>query len=497
MTTRPSPSAASARRTPSPWRRAAAGWLAVAAVAASIPLLARQAPDRAAPPEPGPVPSLKVPPIQKRSLKNGLPVWIVEMHEVPVVDLTVIVKSGASSDPADRFGVASFTAAMLDEGAGTRDALALADAIELLGATLTTSGGFDASTIHLHSLASKFDAALPLAADVVRRPTFPQADFDRLKAERLTGLLQARDNAQQLASNAFARILFGTQHRYGTSATGTEATNRAMTVADLKQFYAGHYRPQNAHLLVVGDVTPESVMPRLERAFGTWAGAGPVARAVLPPVPAPTSRRIFLLDKPGAPQSQIRMGTIGVARSTPDFHVLDVLNTMLGGSFTSRLNMNLREAHGYAYGAGSRFDMRLAPGPFFAAAGVQTDKTAESLTEFFKELDGMQAPVPEDELARARNLEALSFPASFETTTDMAGQLAELVVYDLPESFFNDYVPKIQAVTAADVQRVASQRLKTQSLVVVVVGDLSKIEKPVRDGNFGPVTIVTPDEVLQ
>lgn len=471
---------------------------ALALALAMVPFtLAAQSPDRSKPPVPGPVPSLKVPPIEKRALANGLPVWIVEMHEVPVVDVTMIVKSGASADPAGKYGVASFTAAMLDEGAGTRDALALADAIDFLGATLTTGSGFDSSTVRLHSLSSKLDAGLPIMADVVRRPTFPQTDMDRLRTERLTTLLQVRDNPQQLAAAAYARILFGEQHRYGTGAMGTESVNKAMTVADLKQFYAAHYRPQNAHLLVVGDVTAASILPKLERAFGTWTGAGPVAHPALPAVPAPTSRRIFLVDKPGAAQSQIRMGTIGVARSTPDYHALDVLNTLLGGSFTSRLNMNLREEHGYSYGAGSRFDMRANPGPFFAAAGVQTDKTVESLTEFFKEVDGMRAPVPDEELTRGRNLEALSFPGNFETTGDMAGQLADLVIYNLPDTFFNEYVPKIQAVTTADLQRVANRFLQSNAFVVVVAGDLAKIEKPIRDANFGVVTVLSADDLLK
>lgn len=477
--------------------RAAAAGLAVTLVAMAPVAAQQQAPDRSKPPELGPAPSLKVPPITRRALSNGLPVWIVEMHEVPVVDLTMIVKSGASSDPAGKYGVASFTAAMLDEGAGTRDALAIADAIDFLGATLTTSSAFDASSVHLHGLASKLDAALPIFADVVRRPTFPQADMERLRTERLTTLLQFRDNAQQLAASAFSRILYGPQHRYGTGTIGTETTNKAMTVADLRQFYTAHYRPQNAHLLVVGDVTAAAVLPKLERAFGTWAAPGDVARPILPTVPAPTTRRLFLIDKPGAAQSQIRMGTIGVARSTPDYHTIDVLNTLLGGSFTSRLNINLREEHGYTYGAGSAFDMRQTPGPFFAAAGVQTDKTVESLTEFFKEIDGVREPVPDEELSRAKSLEALSFPGTFETTSDMAAQLATLIVYKLPDTFFDEYVPKIQAVTAADLQRVATQRLNSQTFVVVVAGDLAKIEQPIRNANFGAVTIVNADDILR
>jgi predicted Zn-dependent peptidase len=464
----------------------------------AAPLLA-QAPDRSKPPAPGPVPGLKLPAIQKRTLTNGLPVWIVEMHEVPVVDVSLIINSGAAADPAGKFGVASFTSAMLDEGAGTRSALELADAIDALGASLSTTSSFDASAVRLHSLASKLDAALPIMADVALRPTFPQTDMDRLRSERLTGLIQLRDNASQLASAGFSRLLFGETHRYGTSAVGTDATNKAMTVADLRQFHASHYQPRNAHLLVVGDVTAAAVLPKLERAFGTWkngAGAAP-AKPALGAVDAPKARRIVLIDKPGAPQSQIRVGTIGVDRRTPDYHAIDVANTLLGGSFSSRLNMNLREDKGYSYGASSVFQMRSAAGPFFAAAGVQTDKTMESLVEFFKELDAMATAAPAEELSRAKNLQALGFPGSFETTGDMAGQLIDLVVYGLADSFFNEYVPKIQAVTAADVERIGKRFMPSSTMLVVVAGDLAKIEKPIRDANLGPVSVVTVEDVLK
>jgi len=467
-----------------------------AAAIAAAPLAA-QSPDRSKPPANGPVPSLKVPSIQKQALSNGLPVWVVEMHEVPVVDITVIVKSGAAADPSGKFGLASFTAAMLDEGAGARSALELADAVDLLGASLSTSSSFDASSARLHTLATKLDAALPLLADVVLHPTFPETDLNRLRTERLTSLLQIRDNPSQLASAAFSRTLYGDQHRYGTGIMGTEATNKAFTQTDLRQFYTQHYQPQNAHLLVVGDVTAAAIVPKLERAFGTWKNGAAVPKPTIATAAQPASRQIYLLDKPGAAQSQIRIGAIGVARSTPDFFVLDVLNTMLGGSFTSRLNMNLREEHGYSYGAGSSFAMRLAPGPFVAQAGVQTDKTVESLTEFFKELDRIRTPAPEEEVAKARSLEALSFPGSFETTSDMAGQLADLVVYNLPESFFNDFVPRIQAVRSADVQRAAAQYIVPNRVVVIVTGDLSKIEQPIKNADIAPVTVLDPANMLR
>jgi predicted Zn-dependent peptidase len=443
------------------------------------------------------VPALKLPAIQKQSLSNGLPVWIVEMHEVPIVNVLMIVKAGGGADPAGKYGLAHYTAAMLDEGAGQFDALGLADAVDFLGASLSAGSSFDASTISLRSLVSTFDQALPLMADVVLRPTFPQADMDRLRTERETSLLQIRDNPAQLASAAYSRMLFGATHRYGTGLMGTEAANAAITVADLKSFYATHYQPRNAHLIVVGDATAAEVLPKLERAFGAWKGGAAPAAAPVPTAPKPSARHIYLVNKPGAPQSQIRIGTVGVARSTPDYFVLDVMNTILGGSFSSRLNQNLREDKGYSYGAASGFGMRLSPGPFVAQAGVQSDKTVESLVEFFKELDGMSAPVPAAELTRAKNLQALGFPGAFETAGSMAAQLADLVIYNLPDTFFDQYVPRIQAVTQAEVQRAAKQYLQSSQFIVVVAGDLATIEQPIRNAKFGPVTVVPVDEVLK
>ena len=479
------------------WSAGASAPALLGILALCVSLGAQQTPDRAKPPAPGPPPALKLPPIQKQTLSNGLPVWIVEMHETPVVDVTLIVKAGAADDPAGKYGLASFAAAMLDEGAGTRDALALADAIEFLGASVSTGASFDASNVRLHVPVARVDDALPLMADVALRPTFPPAELERLRKERLTSLLQTRDTPSALASAAFSRIVFGPRHRYGTPLLGQDASVGEMSAADLRSFYTAHYQPSRSHLLVVGDVTAASIVPRLEQVFGGWKNAGAAAPAALPTATQHAARQIYLIDKPGAAQSQIRIGWVGVPRSTPDYYVLTVLNTILGGSFTSRLNQNLREKHGYAYGAGSTFDMRKSAGPFFASAGVQADKTVESLREFFKELDAIRTPVPADELERARNLEALGFPAGFETTSGMAFNLMALAIYDLPETFFTAYVGRIRAVTAADVERAATQYLQPDKFAVIVVGDLKSIEKPIRDANFGPVRVLTVDEVLK
>jgi predicted Zn-dependent peptidase len=469
----------------------------VAVVLGLMPLAAQQAPDRSKPPASGPAPTLKLPPIQKRALANGLPVWIVEMPKVPVVQVNLIVRAGAATDPAGKYGLASFTAAMLDEGAGSRNALELADAIEFLGISISTGSSWDASTVGLFSPVSKLDDALPLLADVALHPSFSEAEVERLRQERLTSLLQQRDNASALAGAGFARMVYGPRHRYGAMAMGNTVSNGEMTAQEIRAFYSQYYQPQNSHILVVGDVKPETVLPKLEKAFGGWKDSAKPAAPALQAVPQHAAKQIYLIDRPGAEQSQIRIGWVGVPRSTPDYYVLEVLNTVLGGSFTSRLNQNLRERNGYSYGAGSVFDMRASAGPFFAASGVQTDKTVESLREFFNELTAIRQPIPADELDRAKNYLALGFPADFETTASVASQLGELIVYGLNESLFNEYVGKIQAVTGADALRAASQYIQPDKFAVIVVGDLSRIEQPIRTANLGPVRVVAVDDVLK
>jgi predicted Zn-dependent peptidase len=466
--------------------------------------------DRSRPPQPGPPKPLVLPRVDRRALSNGLPVWIAGVHEVPVVHVTVVVRSGATADPHGRPGLASLTADMLDEGAGGRDALALADEIALLGAELTTSSGYDASSVGLHVPVARLDRALPILADVVLRPDFPAAELERLRKERLTAILQARDDPARAASSAFPRVVYGERHRYGLPASGTTAGLQAIGRDDLARFHRAHYRPENAAIIVVGDVRAEQVLPAFEQAFGGWraaaGGAGapegrsaaagaPAPQAALPP-PPPVKPKVVIVDRPGAAQSQVRVGGVGVPRSTPDYFPILVLNTILGGSFTSRLNQNLREQHGYAYGARSVFEMRRAAGPFVAAAGVQTDKTAEALREIFKELEGIRAPVPAEELERAKNYLALGLPRDFETTRDIAARLAELFVYDLPEDFYRNYVPRLQAVTAADVARVARQHIDPRRFVVVVAGDRKVIEAPVRALGIGPVELLPIEQAV-
>jgi zinc protease len=465
------------------------------ALVLAAPIAAQQAPDRSVAPKPQAARAFTPPQVQKRALSNGLPVWIVEQHKVPAVHVTLVARSGSAADPRQKYGLSSLTADMLDEGAGARDALQIADAVDYLGADLSTSSSSDASYVGLHVPAARLTEALGIMADVVRRPTFPEKELARLRQELLTSFIEAEDDPATLIQFAFPRLVYGPSHRYGTLTSGTPASVKQLTVADLRAFHARHYVPANSVIVVAGDVTPADTVARLEKAFGTWKGAAAPGVSV-PSSPQLTSRQVFLIDKPGAAQSQIRIGWIGVPRSTPDYFTLQLLNTILGGAFTSRLNTNLREEHGYSYGASSRFDMRRFAGPFYAGAGVQTDKTSESLQEFFKELEGIRKVTPE-ELEKAKSYVALQLPGAFETTSSTAATLAEMFVHNLPADYYATYTGRIRAVTVADLQRAAERCIQPDKFAVVVIGDRAKIEPKIAALNLGPVKVVPMAEIMK
>jgi zinc protease len=477
--------------------RAALVSLAISIAIATGATVAAQKPDRSAPPKPAAPPALRLPPVQKHTLSNGLAVWVIEQHEVPIAQVNLIVRAGATADPAGKYGIASMTANMLDEGAGNRSALELADAVDFLGAQLATLSTFDFSAVRLSTPVAKLGDALSLMADVVIRPSFPTAELERLRKERLTRLLQARDDPAAIIEIAFPRLVFGDKHRYGTSAGGGTPELKAMTVDDLRAFHSTYYRPDQSTLIVVGDLTPAAVLPLLEKHYGSWKPAG--AGAKVTPVPAATQltkRQIYIVDKPGAAQSQIRIGWVGVPRSTPDYATLQVLNTILGGAFTSRLNTNLRETHGYSYGAFSGFEERISPGSFSARAGVQTDKTAEALKEFFNEFAGILKPIPGEELDKAKNYVALGFPAEFESTADLASKMEEQFVHGLPDEYFPSYVRAILQVAGPGVEQAATKYIQPDKFAVVVVGDRKVIEQGIRALNLGPIEILTVDQAL-
>jgi zinc protease len=432
---------------------------------------------------------LTLPQVIERRLDNGLRILIVEHHELPIADFVMVVKSGTEEDPPHREGLASLTAATMDEGTRTRNALQIADQIGFLGIQLTTASGWDASRITLHTPTAQLDSALALFADVVRNPSFATKELERLRKERLTAILQQRDRGPVIADLAFSSILYGEDHPYGRAQQGTEPSVKAITRADVQRFYNTHYRPNNAVLLVVGDVDANDVVVRANRLFGSWQkGTIPPSR-VTASKPGTGATTVYLIDKPGAPQSSFRIGSIGVARATQDFFPLQVMNTILGGAFTSRLNNNLRETKGYTYGAGSNFDMRQAEGPFTARAEIVREKSDSALVEFFKELRNIRQTVPGDELNKAKRYLQLGLPAQFETTSDIAFRLAPLAIYDLPLDYFNNYAQQIGAVSAADVQRVAQQYVRPDNFSVVIVGDLKTIEQGIRAVQIGKVEV--------
>ncbi len=451
-------------------------------------------PDRSRPPAPGPPAPLRLPAIQKLTLSNGIPVLFIETHKVPLVEVRVVVRAGAASDPKGKAGLAQMAAEMLDRGAGRRSALEISDAVDHLGADLSAGAGWDDTTVRVNVPSERLGQALEILADVVLRPGFPEEELKRVRKELLTELLQWRDEPVALARVAFARALYG-NHPYGRVTEGSERSVRGITRADLVRFHSSFFQPGNATIVAAGDLTAPDLLARLEEAFGSWSGT-----AARPPVVGAAAqvrgRPVWLIDVPQASQSEIRFGRVGPPRSTPDYFPLVVANTVLGGSFTSRLNQNLREQHGYTYGAGSWFDFRLSTGPFFAAAAVQTDKTAASLSEFFKELEGIRRPIGEEELARARNYVALRYPAGFETTGQLAAKLEEKVLFDLPDDYFATSMDQVTKVTPSDFARVTARYIDPRSVVVIVVGDRKKIEPGIRALKLGPVRVFSVDQIL-
>ncbi len=466
----------------------------IAIMFVTVNLFAQKA-DRSKVPPLGETKKLSLPSIQSFELSNGLKVVLMEKHTVPLVQMSVVVKSGSVNDPDNKSGIASFTADMLDEGAAGKSSLELADAINYLGVRISTFSRWHKMGVSLHAPLSKFDEALKIVSEILLHPDFPQKELDRIRNEKLTSLLQWHDQPVTIANVMFQRTLFGKDHPYGKPAMGNETSLKGFSVEDLKNFHEKYFKANNAYILVVGDVTRDQLISKLESVFGKWA-KGDVPTAKLKEADQVNKRVVYLVDKPGAAQSVIMIGRIGTERLTGDYFPITVMNTILGGSFTSRLNNNLREQHGYTYGAGSAFDMRPYPGPFMARSSVQTEVTDKALVEFFKELNGILKPVPNEELTRAKNYVALGYPDNFQTVADIAFNLEEMTDYNLPGDYFNDYIDNVLNITGDQVTKAAKKYIVPDKMAVIVVGDRSKIEDGIKKLNLGEIKYYKVEDVL-
>ena len=448
------------------------------------------------PPTLAPPPGLKLPAVHEARLANGMRLVVVPMHEVPLVHLSLALAGGGRAD-GPLPGLATFTANMLDEGAGARDANGIAAEAAYLGATLNTGADWNAITLTLRVPKRTLAPALDLLADVTLRPTFQAAEIKRQRDLRLANLVQQKDLPGVVASLAYSAIVFPEGHPYHRPIGGDSAATARLDSAVVRGFYRNVARPERATVIVAGDVTLAEIRGELERRFGSWRSDGPAVaqsgETAAPPPPPMRPTAVHLIDKPGAAQSVIRIGHPGVERTNPDFYAIQVMNTLLGGSFSSRLNTNLRETKGYTYGARSGFDFQPLPGAFTASADVRTDVTDSSLVEFYRELrrirDTLVDPV---ELERTKQYLALRIPGTFERTSQMAGNLATLLTFGLPFSWFDDYVRRIMAVTAEDVQRVARRYVHPDSATIVIVGDVAKIKAGVERLQLGSLTMRKP-----
>ncbi len=469
------------------------GALAVAALLGTARLHAQVAPAVATAPTLGPAPRLVMPDVQRATLPNGLTLQVVRMTELPLVQATLLIDGGARLD-GDRPGLATFAAGMLDEGAGGRDAFQLAAQLEFLGATLITGASWDAFTLSLRAPRRTFDEAMTTLADVLLRPAFSSADVKRQRDLRIAALLQARDRPASVASDVFGYTVFPQSHPYHRPISGDSASTVVLDSAMVRDFWNRVADPSRATLILTGDLTMAQARAMAAKALGGWkAPVRPLplapASAVTAPPPAPT--RVYLVDKPNAAQSVIMIGAPGVNRRSPDYPAITLMNTILGGSFSSRLNQILREQKGFTYGAGSGFSWRPVPGPFAASSAVRTDVTDSSLAIFFDEFRRIRDEAPTDaELARAKSYVVLGTLGDFETTRQVAGGLSTLDVFNLPLSTIPADLGHIQALSAADVQRAAQKYLDPSHLTVVVVGDIARIRPGIEALGLGPISVV-------
>jgi len=448
--------------------------------------------DRSRLPSPASAPPFQFPVIERSVLPNGLGVWTARHHAVPIVTCMLLIERGASSDPPGKEGLAALTVDMLDEGSGGRSAIEMHEALARIGAQFDTDLGSDAAAVSVSVLRRFVDPGFGILADMVVRPTLAEEDFARVRQLRLHRLIQLRDMPAAVADRAFIRLLYG-EHPYGHTPIGSETSLAGMSIADVRAFHAASISPAFTTLIAVGDCEHEEIHRIASKMFAGWT-SGPAADtdAVIGPAPAPA--RLNIVPRPGAPQSELRIGHVAVARSTPDYHALVAANMVLGGQFVSRINLNLREEKGLTYGARTAFDFRRLPGPFALQVSVQTAGTARAIAESLDEIAGIRGPRPitREELALGVAALTRGYARSFETAEQIARAAMQIKLYDLPDDYFAQYVPRMEAITPAEASAAASRHLDPSRLVTLAVGDLDAIESELPALGLGAPVVLSP-----
>jgi zinc protease len=452
--------------------------------------------DRSKLPEPGPAPEIKFPDLQKAQLKNGLKIILAERHSIPVVNFNLVVDAGYSADQFALPGTSKLTMEMIDEGTKKRTALQISEELSLLGASLGSGSDLDVSYVSLSALKNKLDESLDIYADVILNPSFPEEDFNRLKAQTLAAIQREKVTPTSMALRVFPKILYGENHAYGNPMTGsgTEESVKKITREDLIKFHQTWFKPNNSTLVIVGDVTLDEILPKLEKLFDGWK-PGNVPVKNISEVSHKEKSVVYILDRPGSLQSLIFAGHIAPPSNDPDDIAIEMMNTIFGGAFTSRINMNLREDKHWSYGASSFLMGARGQRPFVVYASVQTDKTKESMIEIKKELEQIKTikPPTEEELNKNKQNEILALPGTWETMRSVLGSIVTIVKYNLPDDYYQKYPQKLQQLSLDDVKRATDRVIQPDKLVWVIVGDRSKIEKGIRELGYGEIHFVDSD----
>jgi len=452
--------------------------------------------DRTKLPEPTAAPEPSFPKLARATLSNGLNVIVAERHTIPVVNFSLLLDAGYAADQFGQPGTAALAMNMVDEGTKTRDALEISKELSSLGATLTSGSNLDSSMVGLSVLKPNLDGALGLYSDVILNPSFPEADFDRLKKQQLATIQREKAQPIQMALRVFPGLLYGAGHAYGNPLTGsgTEQSVAKLTRADMEKFHQTWFKPNNATLVIVGDTTLAEIQPRLEKLFANWK-RGDVPKKNIGTVALAQKPGVYLIDKPGAAQSVILSGVVAPPKANPIETAIETMNTVLGGAFMSRLNLNLREDKHWSYGAGSFLPAARGQRMFVAFAPVQTDKTKESMLEVRKELREITKDrvVTADELATAKSNITLALPGSWETSNAVNNAISDMVRFNLPADYHQTYAGKVKALTLTDMNKASAEVVRADNLTWVIVGDRAKIEQGIRELGFGEIRLIDAD----